>query len=159
MPRGLAHAGAGRDSDPAGLPNEPVPTPDWMSAEEWEEWCDLTAGAEDGPPPDLGWDEDPEPDPAGGEPVAWTAGFAKGGLADGLPGGSELAFLADAAAGDGDRYPGATDAELDGLIAAWDRVEAHASARKHLAVAEFIRRRPEKGLRAGRAGRDAGAVG
>jgi hypothetical protein len=31
------------------------------------------------------------------------------------------------------------------LIAAWDRVEAHASARKHLAIAEFIRRQPEKG--------------
>jgi hypothetical protein len=26
-----------------------------------------------------------------------------------------------------------------GVIAAWDRVEAHASARKHAAVAEFIR--------------------
>jgi len=114
-----------------------------MSAEEWEAWCDLTAGIEGGPPPDLGWDEEPEP--GSGEPVAWTAGFAKGGLADGLPGGSELAFLADAAAGDEDRYPGATDGELDGLIAAWDRVEAHASARKHLAIAEFIRRRPEKG--------------
>ena len=100
-----------------------------------------------------------EPDPAAGERVAWTAGFAKGGLADGLPGGSELAFLADAAAGDEDRYPGATDAELDGAIAAWDRVEAHASARKHLAIAEFIRRRPGEGLRAGRARRDAGAVG
>jgi hypothetical protein len=116
-----------------------------MSGEEWEAWCDLTAELEDGPPPDLGWDEDPEPEPAGGERVAWTAGFAKDGLADGLPGGSELAFLAAAAAGDGDRYPGATDAELDGVIAAWDRVEAHASARKHLAIAEFIRRRPEKG--------------
>jgi hypothetical protein len=116
-----------------------------MTAAEWEAWCDLAAGAGDGPPPDLGWDEDPEPDPAGGERVAWTAGFAKGAMADGLPGGSELAFLADAAAGDDDRYPGATDAELDGLIAAWDRVEAHASARKHLAIAEFIRRRPAKG--------------
>jgi len=145
MPRGPAHAGAGRDANPAGLPDEPVPTPDWMTAEDWEAWCDLTAGAEDGPPPDLGWDEDPEPDPAGGERVAWTAGFAKGGLADGLPGGSELAVLASAAAGEGDRYPGATDAELDGVIAAWDRVEAHASARKHLAIAEFIRRRPEQG--------------
>src|SRR6185437_4327329 len=95
-----------------------------------------------------GWDgEDEEDDPelAAGGRVAWTAGFGKGGLADGLPGGSELAFLASAAAGDGDRYPGATDAELDGVIAAWDRVEAHASARKHLAIAEFIRRRPEKG--------------
>jgi hypothetical protein len=115
-----------------------------MSAAEWEAWCDLTAGAGDGPPPDLGWDGDPEPDPAGGERVAWTAGFARGGLADGLPGGSELGFLAGAAAGDEDRYPGATDAELAGVIAAWDRVEAHASARKHLAIAEFIRRRPEK---------------
>jgi hypothetical protein len=62
-----------------------------------------------------------------------------------MAGGSALAFLADAAAGDDDRYVGATDAELDGAIAAWDRVEAHASARKHLAIAEFIRRNPEKG--------------
>src|SRR5690349_5507058 len=137
MPRGPAHA------DPASEPGDPVPAPDPMSAEEWEAWCDLTAGIEGGPPPDLGWDEEPEP--GSGEPVAWTAGFAKGGLADGLPGGSELAFLADAAAGDEDRYPGATDGELDGLIAAWDRLEAHASARKYLAIAEFIRRRPEQG--------------
>jgi len=35
------------------------------------------------------------------------------------------------------------------VIAARDRVEAHASARKHLAVAEFIRRRPEKGCEQG----------
>jgi len=144
MPGRPAHAGPGRDADPAGLPDEPVPAADWMSAGEWEAWCDLTAEADGRPPPDLGWDEDPEPDPAGGEQAAWPAGFAKGGLADGLPGGSELAFLASAAAGDDDRYPGATDGELDGLIAAWDRVEAHASARKHLAIAEFIRRRPEK---------------
>jgi hypothetical protein len=123
-----------------------------MSAEEWEAWCDATAEVDDGPPPDLGWDEDPEPDPAGGERVAWTAGFAKGGLADGLPGGSELGFLAGAAAGDSDRYPGATDAELDGVIAAWDRVEAHASARKHLAIAEFIRRRPAEGCEPGEPG-------
>src|SRR5690242_18800824 len=112
-------------------------------------WCAclegrLTRGL-GGTRPDLGWDEDPEPDPAGGERLAWSAGFAKGAMADGLPGGSELAFLAGAAAGEEDRYPGATDAELDGAIAAWDRVEAHASARKHLAIAEFIRRRPEQG--------------
>jgi hypothetical protein len=31
------------------------------------------------------------------------------------------------------------------VIAAWDRVEAYAAARKHGAVAEFIRRRPEPG--------------
>jgi hypothetical protein len=64
MPRGPAHAGA------ASGPGAPVPTPDWMTGEEWEAWCDLTAELEDEPPPGLGWDEDPEPDPAGGERVA-----------------------------------------------------------------------------------------
>src|SRR5690349_9304904 len=140
MPRGPAHPGTAPE------PGDPVPTPDWMSAEDWQAWCDATAELEDGPPPDLGWDEaEGDPELAAGERVAWPAGFARDGLADGLPGGSELAFLASAAAGDEDRYPGATDAELDGAIAAWDRVEAHASARKHLAIAEFIRRRPEQG--------------
>jgi Domain of unknown function (DUF222) len=139
MPRGPAHAGAGPE------PGDPVPTPDWMSAEDWEAWCDATAV--DDEPPGPGWDEEEEEDPglAAGEQVAWPAGFANGAMADGLPGGSALAFLADAAAGDDDRYAGATDGELNGAIAAWDRVEAHASARKHLAIAEYIRRRPEKG--------------
>src|SRR5690348_15060158 len=124
MPRGPAPAGAGRDADPAWLPDDPVPTPDWMTEEDWEAWCDATAGLDD-QPPGSGWDDEEhdEPDPglAAGERVAWSAGFSKGGDADGLPGSSELAFLADAAAGDDDRYAGATDAELDGLIAAWDR--------------------------------------
>jgi len=117
-----------------------------MTAEDWEAWCDTTAAVDDGLP-GSGWDDEDEDDPelASGEQVQWAAGFAKGGLTDGLPGGSELAFLAGAAAGEDDRYAGATDAELDGAIAAWDRVEAHASARKHLAIAEFIRRRPEEG--------------
>ena len=34
---------------------------------------------------------------------------------------------------------------LVGAICAWDRTEAHAAARKHAAVAEFIRRRPYPG--------------
>ena len=32
-----------------------------------------------------------------------------------------------------------------GVICAWDRLEAHMAARKHAAVAEFIRRRPAAG--------------
>jgi len=144
MPRGPAPAGSGRDAGPAWLPDDPVPTPDWMTAADWEAWCDATVVLDDEPPPGLGWDDE-EPGLAPGDQVAWSAGFTKGAMADGLPGGSELAFLADVAAGLDDRCPGATDGELDGLIAAWDRVEAHASARKHLAIAEFIRRRPEKG--------------
>jgi hypothetical protein len=119
-----------------------------MTAKDWEAWCDATAGLDE-EPPGLGWDDEEEeeddPELGAGEQVTWSAGFAKGGIADGMPGGSALAFLADAAAGPGDRYPGATDGELDGLIAAWDQVEAHASARKHLAIAEFIRRRPAEG--------------
>jgi len=146
MPQGPAYGGTGRDADPAWLPDEPVPTPDWMSAEDWEAWCDATAAVDD-EPPGSGWDDEEadDPDLVPGERVQWSAGFGKGGDADGLPGGSELGFLADAAAGPDDRYAGATDGELDGAIAAWDRIEAHASARKHLAIAEFIRRRPEQG--------------
>src|SRR5689334_16839685 len=102
MPRGPAHAGAGRDADPAWLLDEPVPTPDWMTAEDWEAWCDATAVLDDEPPPGSGWDDQDENEDqelAPGERVAWSAGFGKGGLADGLPGGAELAFLAEAAAG------------------------------------------------------------
>ena len=60
-----------------------------------------------------------------------------------------LAQFADEAAGDGDRYRGASDDELVGVICAWDRVEANASARKHAAVAELLRRRPAPGTAAG----------
>src|SRR5881409_595529 len=102
MPRGPAHA------DAAPEPGDPVPTPDWMTAEDWEAWCDATADLDD-EPPELGWDEEEEPDPAPGEQVAWSAVFAKNGMADGMPGESALAFLAGAAAGDDDRYVGATD--------------------------------------------------
>jgi hypothetical protein len=111
-----------------------------MSAAEWEAWCDATAA--DDEPPALD-DEDREPDP---KPAAWVgdaAGFAAGNPLDALPGGTSLAFFAENAAGNDDRYADASDNELDGVISAWDRVEAYACARKHAAVAEFIRRRPE----------------
>ena len=64
---------------------------------------------------------------------------------DVMPGCPELALSADAAAGDDDRYEGASDAELTGVLAAWDRLEAHMAARKLAAAAELIRRRPEPG--------------
>jgi hypothetical protein len=111
-----------------------------MTAAGWEAWCDATVP--DHEPPVFDEDEE-EPDQEPGELVTGTAGFASGGLLDELPGGGTLAFFAENAAGDDDRYAGASDGELDGVIAAWDRVEAFACARKHAAVAEFIRRRPE----------------
>jgi len=74
-----------------------------------------------------------------------AAGFASGEPLDVAPGCPVLAQFAENAAGPGDRYAGVSDDELLGVICAWDRVEANASARKHAAVAELIRRRPAPG--------------
>ena len=74
-----------------------------------------------------------------GEYASPAAGFATGKPLDVAPGCATVAlFLEDTAGGD-DRYGGASDDELLGVIGAWDRVEANASARKHAAVAELIR--------------------
>jgi hypothetical protein len=76
---------------------------------------------------------------APGEYLSRAAGFAAGMLLDTMPGCNALAGFAAGAAGDDDRYEGARDDEVAGAVAAWDRIEAHAAARKHAAVAEFIR--------------------
>ena len=80
-----------------------------------------------------------------GEFGSRAAGFGAGMLLDVMPGCGALAGFAAEAAGEDDRYEGACDDEVAGAIAAWDRVEAYAAARKHAAVAEFIRRRPRPG--------------
>src|SRR6516162_4797535 len=77
-----------------------------------------------------------------GEGPSPAAGFGSGQPLDVAAGGAALGSFLEAAAGAGDRYAGACDDELLGVIGAWDRQEAHASAAKHAAVAEFIRRRP-----------------
>ena len=64
---------------------------------------------------------------------------------DTAPGCVSLGLFAEEAAGDDDSYAGASDDELLGVICGWDRVQAHAAARKHAAVAEFIRRRAAAG--------------
>ena len=74
-----------------------------------------------------------------------ASGFASGKPLDVAPGCITLAQFAEEAAGDDDRYPGASDDELVGVVCAWERAEAHMSSRKHAAVAELIRRRPELG--------------
>src|SRR5580693_5565222 len=79
-----------------------------------------------------------------GEHASPAAAFGSGLALDTAPGCAVLAEFADAVAGEDDRYPGATDDEIIGLICAWSRTEAHAAARKLAAVAEFIRRRPAK---------------
>jgi Domain of unknown function (DUF222) len=80
-----------------------------------------------------------------GEFVSRAAGFGAGMALDVMPGCGALAGFAAEAAGEDDRYAGACDDEVAGAVAAWDRVEAYAAARKHAAVAEFIRRRPRPG--------------
>ena len=74
-----------------------------------------------------------------GEYPGRAAQFATGMLMDTMPGCPELAAFTDAAAGDDDRYEGASDDEVLGALCAWDRVEAHAAARKLAAVAELMR--------------------
>ncbi len=74
-----------------------------------------------------------------------ASGFASGKPLDVAPGCLVLGQFAEEAAGEDDRYPGASDDELAGVICAWDRVEAYASSRKHAATAELIRRRPAEG--------------
>ena len=80
-----------------------------------------------------------------GEFGSRAAGFGAGMLLDTMPGCGALAGFAAEAAGDDDRYAGACDDEVAGAVAAWDRVEAYAAARKCAAAAEFIRRRPRPG--------------
>src|SRR5580698_10037307 len=79
-----------------------------------------------------------------GEHASPAAAFGSGLALDIAPGCAVLAEFADAVAGEDDRYPGATDDEIIGVICAWSRTEAHAAARKLAAVAEFVRRRPHR---------------
>jgi hypothetical protein len=81
--------------------------------------------------------------------------FASGMLFDVWPGGPELARFADQASGG---FEGVSDDELLGVLCAWDRVAAHAAARKYAAVAELIRRRPAAGVAGGQGDRDAAGV-
>src|SRR5215475_13172362 len=76
-----------------------------------------------------------------GESASRAAGFGPGMALDVLPGCAQLAVAADAAAAD-DRFDGVSEAELVGLLCAWDRVEAHAAARKLAVIAELARRNP-----------------
>ena len=77
-----------------------------------------------------------------GQSSSPAAAFGPGMVFDVLPGCAQLAVAADAAAED-DRFTGVSEAELAGIMCAWDRVEAHAAARKLAAIGELARRNPE----------------
>jgi hypothetical protein len=75
-----------------------------------------------------------------GQSSSPAASFGPGMPLDVLPGCAGLAVAADAASGEG--FAGVSEAELTGVVCAWDRVEAHAAARKLAAIAELARRTP-----------------
>jgi len=77
-----------------------------------------------------------------GESASPAASFGPGMVLDVLPGCPQLAVAADAAVGEDDSFTGVSEAELIGIVCAWDRVEAHAAARKLAAIAELGRRNP-----------------
>jgi hypothetical protein len=77
-----------------------------------------------------------------GESASPAASFGPGMTLDVLPGCPQLAVAADAAAGEDGGFGGVSEAELIGVVCGWDRVEAHAHARKLAAVAELARRTP-----------------
>jgi len=85
-----------------------------------------------------------------GESASRAAGFGTGMAWDVMPGCAQLAVAADAAldagGGPGDCFSGVADHELVGVVCAWDRIEAHAAARKLVAIAEVFRRNPEDGF-------------
>jgi hypothetical protein len=80
-----------------------------------------------------------------GESCSPAAAFGSGMALDVMPACPGLALSADAAAGEDDSYAGVSDDELLGVVAAWDRLEAHMAARKLAAVAEWYRRSPAPG--------------
>jgi Domain of unknown function (DUF222) len=84
-------------------------------------------------------------EPLAGEYSGPGGAFATGQALDLAPGGPVLLGQVDWAAGDDDGFDGVGDDELLGIICAADRCEAAASALKHTAVAELIRRRPASG--------------
>ena len=148
MHSGPVPADGGRDEDPARRVPEPedrepvITRPDPMAEEEWLAWLDATAD-QDEPPED---EEEPSGEYDGPEfGIRPAAPFATGLPFDVMPGSADLAQFADEAAGPDDSFSGASDDELLGVLRAWERVEAHAAARKFATVAELMRRRPAPG--------------
>src|SRR5690349_20007847 len=78
-----------------------------------------------------------------GQSSSPAAGFGPGMVFDVLTGCARLPVAAVVAAGEDDGFAAVSEAELVGVVGAWDRVEAHAGARKPAAIAGLARRNPE----------------
>src|SRR5580698_7817575 len=83
-----------------------------------------------------------------GEYANPAGALAEGGVLDtAVPCGALALFLEDAAGADG-LYAGASDDQVMGAVAAWDRMRSYATARMYDAVAAFIGHRPARGREA-----------
>src|SRR6185437_7408063 len=150
-----------QDDDPSDGPQEywdpesfaPPPGQDELTAEELAGVA--AAAADEGLGLDAAGTGQRGPGQAGSAPVfpgesaSRAAGFGTGMAWDVMPGCAQLAVAADAAldgGGSADSFRGAADHELVGLVCAFDRAEAHAAARKLVAIAEVFRRNPEDGF-------------
>ncbi len=99
----------------------------------------LAAGAGDGYAHQRG--EPPAPGSASGP----AAGFGQGRCLDAAAPCTTLSQLADDACGEDRDFAGVSDDELLGVLSARARLEARQAWERLMAVAEFIRRRPEAG--------------
>src|SRR6185312_9139050 len=146
MPPESVSADLGWDEDLAWLDRDP------MTAEEFEASLDRLCELDEGP----GEDEDENylaPLTAGelagireaaADELLAVKAASTGRRGPGQP-GSARAFPGEscsAAAARDDGFDGVSEAELVGVMCGWDRVEAHAHARKLAAVAELARRNP-----------------
>src|SRR5215469_3412244 len=148
MPSVPAPADPGWDEDPAGPDRDPVTAGELagIGGAAADEMLGLDAASTGRRGPGQAGSARVFP----GESASRAAGFGAGMAWDVMPGCAQLAVAADAAAGDGggrgDSFGGAADHELVGLVCAWDRAEAHAAARKLVAIAEVFRRNPGDGF-------------
>src|SRR5580704_14648488 len=99
---------------------------------DYDAWLAAIAGEQ---PPDpvmdsWYWTETLPSGEVPGQDSDLTAGLGAGGTLDQMLPCGALTMMAEDLAGDGDRYEGASEDELVGAVAVWDRVQAYATARK-----------------------------
>ena len=107
-----------------------------------ETWLALCAAREDEEPPPV------DPGQLDSGDADLLACLGDGGELDTAVPGLWLAAQLEAAAGIDGRYPGASDDEAAGAVAAWERMTAYCAGRKYEALAALIRHRPAPGREA-----------
>ena len=151
-------AARGEEAEPPGLDEEFYADPDHGPPGEWAELPAEAAAARAGAAAEeavlrarliaAGLDGDAHrrgDPPRPGIPAGPAAGFGQGCPLDGVAPGTVLSGLADEASGEDRAFAGVTGDQLLGLIGARQRLAGRQQWELLMAVAEFIRRRPDPG--------------